>query len=145
MPQSSTIRVPPISMRFAGLERPVPTRGPPLVPRTTMRVRGFAGVCAAAVAIPATAARPPRAESLRRSRRCSMLVSLLVLARRLCQSGGMAQGDAVALACGKVFGVAASHVNLIDHLVGPHQDASGDIEVERFGDLLIDSEFEHRR
>src|SRR5258708_39152760 len=46
MPQSITNGVSFTITRLAGLEGPAPTRGPPLVPRNTIFVRGFACVCA---------------------------------------------------------------------------------------------------
>src|SRR5437868_4493824 len=45
MPQSITKGVSFTTTRLAGFEAPTPIRGPPLVPRNTIRVRGFA-VCA---------------------------------------------------------------------------------------------------
>src|ERR1700761_8562040 len=45
MPQSIKYGVSLTTTRLAGLDAPMPTRGPPLVPRKTTRVRGFP-VCA---------------------------------------------------------------------------------------------------
>src|SRR5260221_5032317 len=43
MPQSITNGVSFTTTRLAGLDGPTSTRGPPLVPRNTILVRGFAG------------------------------------------------------------------------------------------------------
>src|SRR5260370_11357553 len=48
MPQSITNGVSFTTTRLAGLDGPTSTRGPPLVPRNTILVRGFAGDCASA-------------------------------------------------------------------------------------------------
>src|SRR5260370_22560541 len=48
MPQSITNGVSFTTTRLAGLDGPTSTRGPPLGPRNTIFVRGFAGDCASA-------------------------------------------------------------------------------------------------
>src|SRR3981081_1522791 len=68
-PQSITYGVSFTITRLAGLDAPMVTRGPPLVPRNTIRVRGFADVCASAGE--ASAAALPRA-SFSASRRSIM-------------------------------------------------------------------------
>src|SRR6476660_1684472 len=58
MPQSITNGVSFTITRLAGFETPPPTRGPPLVPRNTIFVRGFACACAKTAGA-ASAATPP--------------------------------------------------------------------------------------
>src|SRR6516165_3018756 len=67
IPQSITKGVSFTTTRFAGFERPSPTRGPPFVPRKTMRVRGFAACANAAGAVSAAAAESPSFNTSRRS------------------------------------------------------------------------------
>src|SRR5258708_19754784 len=68
MPQSITNGVSFTITRLAGLEGPTPTRGPPLVPRNTIFVRGFACACANTVGAASAAALPSASFSaMRRS------------------------------------------------------------------------------
>jgi len=67
MPQSITKGVSFTTTRLAGLDAPTPMRGPPLVPRNTIRVRGFT-VCANTGRVAHEAALPSASFSaLRRS------------------------------------------------------------------------------
>src|SRR5450432_418940 len=70
MPQSITNGVSFTMTRLAGLDGPTSTRGPPLVPRNTILVRGVAGDSASAAG-EASAAALPRA-SFSASRRSIM-------------------------------------------------------------------------
>src|SRR3569833_2761997 len=65
--------------RLAGLEVPMPTRGPPLVPRKMMRVRGLSLCANTAGAASAPAAPSPRPSIARRS---IMISSSIVLLRK---------------------------------------------------------------
>src|SRR5262245_47879928 len=69
MPQSITIGVSFTTIRLAGFDAPIPTRGPPFVPRKTIRVRGLA-ICACTVE--AASAATPDTASLSMSRRSIM-------------------------------------------------------------------------
>src|SRR6185437_10901430 len=75
IPQSSTMRVPLISIKLAGLDRPISTRGPPFVPRKTIRVRAFASDCACAGGNFIIEPRVPNIEIFRSRRRCSIYFS----------------------------------------------------------------------
>jgi hypothetical protein len=60
---------------LAGLDRPISTRGPPFVPRKTIRVRAFASDCACANGNFIIDPRVPNIEIFRSLRRCSIYFS----------------------------------------------------------------------